>query len=201
MRGAQLGIRHAALLCAALAVPVLSAGAAAPRRPQDGQVRVNRDAQLIAEFSQRAAAYADTHRTLERTLPSQPDRPSPEQVDAHQRALARLISRARSEAGPGDLFTRECRAYFRRQIRRALSGPDGADLKGVIMDDNPGRIQLQINGRYPDDAPVSTMPTQVLAMLPVLPPELEYRFIGDRLILLDVHAHLVVDYIDNALPR
>ena len=33
------------------------------------------------------------------------------------------------------------------------------------------------------------MPPQVLAALPKLPEDIEYRFIGDRLILLDVHAH------------
>jgi hypothetical protein len=45
------------------------------------------------------------------------------------------------------------------------------------------------------------MPPQLLASLPKLPEALEYRFIGDRLILLDVHAHLVVDFIERALPR
>jgi hypothetical protein len=44
------------------------------------------------------------------------------------------------------------------------------------------------------------MPPQILAALPKLPEDLEYRFIGDRLILLDAHANLVVDYIDKALP-
>jgi hypothetical protein len=44
------------------------------------------------------------------------------------------------------------------------------------------------------------MPPQVLAMLPKLPDDLEYRFIGNRLILLDVHAHTIADYIENALP-
>ena len=30
---------------------------------------------------------------------------------------------------------------------------------------------------------------------------MEYRFIGDRLILLDTHAHVVADFIDDALPK
>jgi hypothetical protein len=41
----------------------------------------------------------------------------------------------------------------------------------------------------------------VLQGLPALPEELEYRFIGNRLILMDVHAHLIADFVDNALPR
>jgi hypothetical protein len=61
-------------------------------------------------------------------------------------------------------------------------------------------VKLAVNGRYPDEVPMSTMPPQVLAVLPKLPVEIEYRFVGDRLILLDVHAHIVMDYIDRALP-
>jgi hypothetical protein len=45
------------------------------------------------------------------------------------------------------------------------------------------------------------MPPQVLEGLPRLPDELEYRFLGDRLILMDVHARTIVDLIDNALGR
>jgi len=60
---------------------------------------------------------------------------------------------------------------------------------------------VSANGRYPDTVPLATMPPQVLAALPTLPDELEFRFIADRLILLDVPAHLVVDYIEDALPR
>jgi hypothetical protein len=58
-----------------------------------------------------------------------------------------------------------------------------------------------VNGRYPDGVPLTTMPPQVLAALPKLPPELEYRFIGERLVLLDGPAHLIVDFIQDALPR
>jgi hypothetical protein len=60
---------------------------------------------------------------------------------------------------------------------------------------------VRINGQYPDTVPVSTVPPQVLAALPRLPDDVEYRFIGRRLILLDVHSNLIVDYIDDALPR
>ena len=45
-------------------------------------------------------------------------------------------------------------------------------------------MKLAVNSRYPDEVPLSTMPPQVLAMLPKLPDDLEYRFIGTRLILL-----------------
>jgi hypothetical protein len=67
------------------------------------------------------------------------------------------------------------------------------------MDENPGSLKVMINARYPDSVPLSTMPPQVLGGLPKLPEELEYRFLGDRLILMDVHSHTIVDVIDKAL--
>jgi hypothetical protein len=74
-------------------------------------------------------------------------------------------------------------------------------MMATILDDNPGPIQLMVNGRYPDEVPLSTVPPQVLSSLPKLPEELEYRFVGERLVLLDVHAHTIADYMDNAFPR
>ena len=60
---------------------------------------------------------------------------------------------------------------------------------------------MSVNGRYPDTVPVSTVPPQVLQTLPRLSEDMEYRFIGNRIVLLDVHAHLIADFIDNALPK
>jgi hypothetical protein len=49
--------------------------------------------------------------------------------------------------------------------------------------------------------PLSSVPPQVLQTLPKLTEDMEYRFIGDRLILLDTHAHVVADFIEDALPK
>jgi hypothetical protein len=46
--------------------------------------------------------------------------------------------------------------------------------------------------------PISTVPPQVLAALPRLPEELEYRFIQNSLILFDSHAHIIADFMDRA---
>ena len=39
------------------------------------------------------------------------------------------------------------------------------------------------------------MPPSILLNLPKLPEELEYRFVGPHLILHDVNANLIVDFI------
>ena len=72
------------------------------------------------------------------------------------------------------------------------------------MDENqaaPSAAKLRVNIRYPDVVPLTTVPPQVLQTLPKLTEDLEYRFMGDSLILLDVHAHLIADYIENVLPK
>jgi hypothetical protein len=58
---------------------------------------------------------------------------------------------------------------------------------------------LKVNAKYPQDQPLPTVPPNVLAALPKLPEELEYRIVKKDLILRDVHANLIVDYIPNAI--
>ena len=72
------------------------------------------------------------------------------------------------------------------------------------MDENqakPSAAKLIVNARYPDTVPLTTIPPQVLQTLPELTEDLEYRFLGDALILLDVHAHLIVDFIEEVFPK
>lgn len=190
------------VVSAALAVLPGAPRAQAPGAPgpDKAQPRVNAEAALAAEFTKRVAEYVALHNKIEGSLPGLSKDATPDQIDTHQRELGRLIMKARGSARVGDIFTKEIRAYFRRQIAAAFAGPEGRALKSSIMDENPGPIRLAVNGRYPDSVPLATMPPQVLAQLPRLPDDLEYRFIASRLILLDVHAHIIVDYIDDALP-
>ena len=164
------------------------------------QTRVNPNAAIAAEFTKRVQEYAALHTKLENTLPKLSKEATPQEIEKFQQALGRLIQEARPKAQQGDIFTKDIRAYFRRQLAGVFNGPEGKLLKASIMDENPGPIKLRINSRYPDTIPIATTPPQVLAALPKLPEELEYRFIGERLILLDTHGHIIVDYIEDALP-
>ena len=155
---------------------------------------------MLADFQARVKEYTALHKKLEDTLPRLGKESSPEQIDQHQRALARLLTEARTDAKPGNTFTPDVQAVVRRLMTDVFGGPDGAALKSSIMDENPGPIKLTINGRYPDAVPFSTVPPQVLQGLPELPDELEFRFIGRHLILMDEHAHIIVDLIENVLP-
>jgi hypothetical protein len=162
---------------------------------------VNADAQIQVDFDKRVKEYVALHQKLEATLPPLPSQGTRDQIDQHSHALASLLQRARPRARQGDFFPKNTRALFRRLLARTLAGAEGAKVVAAIMEDNPGPLKLLINGRYPDTAPRSTVPAQVLQNLPKLPEEIEYRFLGRRLILVDGHAQLVLDYIDDALPK
>ncbi len=184
-----------------LAAPGLIAVAALFPAAAPAQTRVNPDAKAIADFVAKVKDYVALHRKLEATLPKVPNDATSQQLDDSQHALARLMQQARPAAKQGDLFTEQVRRVLRRQLTRVFSGPEGRHLKDAVMEDNAGPIKVQVNGRYPDEIPLTTVPPQVLEVLPKLPGELEYRFLGSRLILFDQHAHLIADIMDGALPR
>jgi hypothetical protein len=154
----------------------------------------------LQQFEARLKDYVALHRKVEADLPKLPKKATPEEIDRNQRALGERIAAARRNARPGELFTPAMQALVKRTLQEVLGGPGGKALKASIMDENPGLPKMAVNSRYPDQVPLSTMPPQVLASLPALDEDLEYRFIGRRLVLLDVHAHLIVDFTEDVLP-
>jgi hypothetical protein len=57
-----------------------------------------------------------------------------------------------------------------------------------------------VNDAYPADIPLQSTPPTILANLPRLPPEIEYRIAGHALVLRDVEANIVIDVIPDAIP-
>lgn len=194
-----------ASLCGAAAIAFAApvGVAAGERAASSGQVveAKNPDAPVIAEFQARVKAYAALHEKLERTLAPLSRKTTPELIASHQRELERLIARERASARRGDIFTERIRAYLRRQLARVFGGPEGRAIVSAIMDEETRAVRLRINGRYPEGVPRSNMPPQVLLVLPRLPEQLEYRFVGERLVLLDIHALTIADFMDDAVPR
>ena len=159
------------------------------------------DAAALATMNDRLKEYVALHSRLEATLPKLPKDATPEQIDSNQRQLEQLVRKARSAAKRGDLFTPEAQPVIVRLLATVFGGAEGRQLKDSIMDENPVDVTVAVNARYPDTVPVSTVPPQVLQTLPKLDEDMEYRFIGNNLIVLDVHAHLIADFISDALPK
>ncbi|MND04077.1 hypothetical protein D3C83_241900 [compost metagenome] len=59
---------------------------------------------------------------------------------------------------------------------------------------------LRVNATWPASEPLTTVPANILERLPQLPPDVEYRISNKRhLILRDVDANIIVDFIYNAI--
>ncbi len=158
---------------------------------------VSADSGTVSDFDRRVQDFVQLRDTLDRDLAKLPDKATPIQIDKHQRELGAAVARSRAQAKQGDVFVPGMQTYIRGVVRRVLGGPEGPRIKASLMDENPMQADVQINGRYPDTIPMSTMPPDVLAALPPLGKDLEYRFVGNRLVLLDIQAHLIIDYVTN----
>jgi hypothetical protein len=158
------------------------------------------DAATIAEFMTRVEAYVALHRKLESTPPKAPEDATPQQIDQAQRALLAGLQAARADARRGDVFTPAMTALVKRLMVEVFGGPGGQRLRASMMDENVKELPLTVNRRFPDEIPLATMPPRLLRTLPELPEQMEFRFVASQFVLLDTHAHLVVDFIPAALP-
>jgi hypothetical protein len=186
-------------------VVVLSCGLLAAaldgQQPTAANNKVNPDAALLQDFKHRIDAYVQLHKRLEKKAPPLKETEDPAKIKASQDALAAAILRERANARQGDIFTPEIANLFRRLMHPEVKGQKGAETKAALKEDAPPpkTVPLKVNARYPEEAPLPTVPPNLLASLPQLPEELEYRIVGRNLILRDVHANLIVDFIPNAI--
>ena len=150
-------------------------------------------------FLQRVEQYVALHRQLEAPLPREVVTEDPTALFVSRQALARAIRKARADAQQGDIFSPAMVAYFHSVVADALREGDIHDMLAIVEEENTVHIPARVNGDYPAGASIPFMPTCLLAALPTLPPELEYRFVGRDLILWDVHAGLIVDFVPRAI--
>lgn len=195
-----IGLTVLVLVAVSELAPSLATGQTPPRQEATPPVSAAAT-QAVTDFRRQCDAYVALHNKVESGLPKLPENAKPEQIDQALDGLSQGIVAARASAKPGDVFVPGAADYLRQTLVRVFSGADGKQLRASILDENPVDQPVRINGPYPDGIPLSTMPPQLLSALPKLPDELEYRFVGERLILFDHHAHLIVDYVDRALPR
>jgi hypothetical protein len=147
-------------------------------------------------FVAQIGSYASLRTELERGLPPLQVSDDAAAILARTRALAERLRKARKDAKPGDIFTPEVSQEFTKTLKAYRD----ANTCTALLDDNPGTIALPINGRYPTHQPLSTMPPNVIAALPPLPTDIEYRFAGRDLILFDTRAGVVVDRMPSGAP-
>jgi hypothetical protein len=164
---------------------------------------VNPDAGLAADFRKRVDAYVKLRNDAEKGAADLDSRSKPEEIVSAETTLAHRVRAARAGARRGDIFTPATQAMFKRLLGpRLTKGKDGAENKAAIKEDSPARreVPFKVNGDYPKEAALSTVPPDVLLALPPLPEDVQYRFVGKHLILLDGKANLIIDFMLNAIP-
>jgi hypothetical protein len=152
-------------------------------------------------FAQRVDDYVALHRHLERLLPPEIVTSDLDMLFAPRLAMAREMRQARHGARQGEIFTPALEMYFRTRIEQTLQRNNICDMLAIIDDENSVHAPASVNGDYPAGRSVPCIPASVLAALPTLPSELRYSFVGRDLVLWDVHAGLIVDFVPRAVPR
>jgi hypothetical protein len=191
-------LKHTSL---AIALMVLFSSVGTPQTPTTNPDRDTPDFRvqvwgyMLTDFNTRVWSYADLRSKLEEGLPALTVTDDPGKIRRAMRALAQRIRVARAGAKEGEIFTPPISVEFRRVLLLEMT----ASTWRTIMDDNPGEFSNEINGPYPDDKPLSTVPLNILAVLPRLPDDIQYRFLGRHLILLDTRASVIVDRIPYAI--
>jgi hypothetical protein len=157
------------------------------------------DATAIVEFTRDVYAYADLHRIVAASMPSEKMYADPEQLQRHINRLADALRTERATARVGDVFRPAIASLFKRRLAHAIRQ---SSLRGETLApqqaprDEP---RLEVNDAFPWIAQPA-IPPAILATLTPLPPGLEYRFAYRDLVLVDVGANLVVDLLENAWP-
>ena len=150
-------------------------------------------------FLRRVDDYVALHGQLEAPLPRQVVTDDLEALFAPRKTLSAAIRSARADARQGDIFSPALASYFRTLVGDALRQGGITDMLAIVEDENLTHIPPSVNGDYPAGRSIAPMPTCLIAALPPLPPELQYRFVGRDLILWDIHAGLIVDFLPDAI--
>ena len=154
----------------------------------------------LEQFQEQVAAYVRLRKMIADQLPKIKSTPSAQELSERKALLAANLAKMRSSFAQGAIFTREISAEFRRLGKLALDGADGPRVHKSLKRSEPVQVPVRVNEAYPPSAPLQSMPPTLLMGLPVLPKELEYRLVGRTLVLRDVEANLIIDFLPEAIP-
>jgi hypothetical protein len=171
---------------------------AGPAAAQPEQ-RVNAYGAAVKAFRDRVDAYLAVQKKAAEGVPPLKETDDPAKLTAREQALGEAIRQARAGAKPGDIFGTELSAHIRQVVRKDWAKRSPADRTGLAEDIPPGTL-ADVNATYPQSLPLATFPASLLAALPPVPEDIEYRFVGRHLILRDVKANIIVDVLPNVLP-
>ena len=154
----------------------------------------------VEQFHVRVEDYLKLRKTAASELPKPKPTPSAEEIEQRKALLTSTLAAARTGVAQGSIFTPAVAAEFRRLGKLAMDGADGPRVQKSLKRAEPVQIAVRANQAYPPAAPLQSMPPTLLMGLPELPKELEYRLVGKTLVLRDIEANLIVDFLPEAIP-
>ena len=157
------------------------------------------DAASVPAFRSRVEAYLALRRDATRGVPKVEETSDPARISAREKALGEAIANARAGAKSGELFGNAA-PHVTHLVREDWQARSPADRQ-ALFDELPTKFTLTVNQVYPTSLPLVSVPPALLAKLPALPEEVEYRFVGRHFALRDRDANLVSDVLFDVLPR
>jgi hypothetical protein len=146
-------------------------------------------------FRDRVAEYTQLRRQVIGELLESGIDPNAADGREFRQQLGLALREARRQSQPGEIFCADVAGHMRRIVWNALLGEDD------ILSEVPTVPGVRVNDFYPEGEPLATVPPSLLQQFEPLPPELQYRFLSNALILLDIDTALIVDFIPNAFER
>ena len=163
---------------------------------------VNEYGAATKAFLDRIQEYMTFHNNVEKMVPPLDQTASPEEIAKREAALGAMLIKQRPAAKEGDFFIKEYRPHLIKIIRDDFARRPMADRKALLVE-LPKDVKIDVNMVYPTGLPLATFPGKLLKALPELPKGLEYRIVGQHLILRDVTGNVIVDILRNvfSIPR
>lgn len=156
---------------------------------------------MFADFANRLEAYTTLRERLTDSIGDLDPTKSQAEIAARAVALGNAIIAARPQAKQGDIFSTEVSAFLATLIRQEYSRRSEPVLETrEDQQDELPNFEPQVNQIYPTTYPLATFPPALLPLLPPLPEEIEYRIVQNYLILRDVEANVILDFMPGAVP-
>jgi hypothetical protein len=150
-------------------------------------------------FHERVESYAALHRRLA-PPPAATMNTDPLSKLLTRNYLASAVRGARRSAQQGEIFSPEIATLFRWMLADSIGELDGESFLTGLNAGNPVPRGLHptVNETY-TMAPLYRLPADVRLGLPKLPAELDYRLAAHDLVLWDIYAGIVVDFVPDVV--
>lgn len=154
----------------------------------------------IEDFQARVKAYAKLREDVLGRVPKVPERATKEQIQVFKDSFQRAMRAARAGSKHGDVITPQAAEAIRYLIATTYVGKDRVRLRAAVFEAANKTVPVRANSVYPEAVEILETPPKLLMVLPQLPNAIRYRFVARTLLLMDSDNHLIIDYMDKAIP-